>query len=279
MMARLRPYLALVSARFRVLLQYRAAAVAGFGTQLFWGAIRLMILSAFYAASRQSTPQPTPMSMADVVDYVWLGQAILAVLPWNIDAEFGLKVRSGAIAYELLRPLDLYASWFATAFAFRTAPMSLRFFPLVTVSMFVLPWLGFGEWALKPPASLAYGLFFGVSFGLAMLLSTSIQILMHITILWTVSAQGIDRIIPAISMMLSGLIVPLPLYPEWLQPLLVLQPFRGLMDVPFRIYSGHIPLNLAIIEVIGQAIWLCLLVGGGRLLLSRGTRKLVVQGG
>ncbi len=66
MIARLQPYAAVVSARYRMLLQYRAAAVAGFGTQLFWGAIRLMILAAFYASSRQ----PPPMSMADIVDYI-----------------------------------------------------------------------------------------------------------------------------------------------------------------------------------------------------------------
>lgn len=275
MMARLRPYLAVVSARYRMLLQYRAAAAAGFGTQLFWGAIRLMILAAFYAASRQ----PPPMSMADVVDYIWLGQAIFVLLPWNADPEFGRQVRTGAIAYELLRPLDLYALWFAGALAFRTAPMSLRCIPMVIVSMLILPWLGFGDWALKPPPSLAYGICFAASFGLAILLSAAIQMLMHISLLWTISAQGIDRIAPGIILVLSGMIVPLPLFPEWLQPLLVLQPFRGLVDVPFRIYSGHMPLSLAMIEVLGQVIWLCALVGGSRLLLARGARKLVVQGG
>ncbi len=36
-----------LGARFRMLLQYRAAALAGFATQLFWGAIKLMILALF----------------------------------------------------------------------------------------------------------------------------------------------------------------------------------------------------------------------------------------
>ncbi len=208
-----------------------------------------------------------------------MGQAIFALLPWNVDPEFGRQVRSGAIAYELLRPLDLYTLWFAGALAFRTAPMSLRCIPLVIVSMLILPWLGLGEWALKPPLSLVYSVFFVASFALAMLLSAAIQMLMHISMLWTISAQGIDRIVPAVTLVLSGMLVPLPLFPERLQPLLVLQPFRGLVDVPFRIYSGHMPLGLVMIEVMGQVIWLCVLVGCGRLLLARGTRKLVVQGG
>ena len=97
---RLLPYVAVVSARYRMLLQYRAAAFAGLVTQLFWGAIRLMIFAAFYAASTTSQP----MTMADIVAYVWLGQALLGLLPWNIDPDFTLKVRDGSVAYDLLRP-------------------------------------------------------------------------------------------------------------------------------------------------------------------------------
>ncbi len=275
MINRLWPYLAVVSARYRMLLQYRAAAIAGFGTQLFWGFIRLMILSAFYTASRQAPP----MSMSEIVDYVWLGQAMFALLPWGVDGEFARHVRSGAVSYELLRPVDLYTLWYASALAFRAAPTSLRCVPLVTVAMGILPWLGLEAWALKLPPSLIYGLLFVTSLGLAILLSACITMLMHISMLWTISSQGIDRVVPAVTVVLSGLVVPLPLFPDWLQPLLWLQPFRGLADVPFRIYSGNIPLGLAGIEVAGQLLWIIALVWLGRYCLSRGTRKLVVQGG
>ena len=46
-----RPYVAAFSARFMLMLQYRAAAVAGFATQCWWGAIKVMIYAAFYRAS------------------------------------------------------------------------------------------------------------------------------------------------------------------------------------------------------------------------------------
>ena len=52
----MRPYLAVLSARFRLLLQYRVAALAGFATQLFWGFIRVMIFGAFYRASAAAQP-------------------------------------------------------------------------------------------------------------------------------------------------------------------------------------------------------------------------------
>ena len=60
------PYAAILSARFRTLLQYRTAAIAGLGTQLFWGLIRVMIFEAFYRSSNA----PQPMALRDVVTYL-----------------------------------------------------------------------------------------------------------------------------------------------------------------------------------------------------------------
>lgn len=65
-MGNLRPYVAVLSARFRMLLQYRTAAIAGFATQLFWGLIRVMIFEAFY----RNAVGPLPMSFGEVVSYV-----------------------------------------------------------------------------------------------------------------------------------------------------------------------------------------------------------------
>ncbi|MGD0111413.1 MAG: ABC transporter permease, partial [Armatimonadota bacterium] len=119
----MRSYRAIVSARFRMLLQYRAAAAAGFGTQLFWGLIRVMIFEAFY----RSTTAAQPMTLPQVVDYIWLGQATFVMtLTYYMDLDIMAMVRSGTVVYELLRPLDLYALWFSRSVASRAAPMLLR---------------------------------------------------------------------------------------------------------------------------------------------------------
>ena len=51
MSALARPYLAALSVRFQLTLQYRAAALAGFATQLWWGAIKVMVYAAFYGSA------------------------------------------------------------------------------------------------------------------------------------------------------------------------------------------------------------------------------------
>ena len=62
----LQPYLSVITARFRTLLQYRAAAFAGIITQIFWGVIRLMVLFAFF----KLRPDNQPMTMPELVAYV-----------------------------------------------------------------------------------------------------------------------------------------------------------------------------------------------------------------
>jgi ABC-2 type transport system permease protein len=269
-----RAYWAVVSARYRMLLQYRVAAFAGFMTQLFWGAVRLMIFGAFFAVSTVEQP----LSLGDIVAYVWLGQALLGLLPWNVDQEIAEKIQTGDVAYELLRPLDLYAFWYFRTLAFRCAGTTLRLIPMVVFAMLLLPAVGLDAWALAPPAP-GQGWLFALSMTITVLLATAITMLTHISLVWTISGEGFNRLMPGLSAILSGMIVPLPLYPEWLQPLLNWQPFRGLCDVPYRIYTGNIAAADAMPEIAQQLMWVVLIVGFGYWLLNVGTRRVVVQGG
>lgn len=271
----LRPYLAVIAARFRMLLQYRAAALAGFATQLFWGLIKVMVFVAFYS----SVSAPLPMTFEQVLVYVWLGQALLALLPWNVDGEIAEDVRSGGVAYELLRPLDLYGFWFARTLAFRAAPTLMRMIPMIAFVYLGLPLLGLDEWALPLPASAAHGAVFVISLVGALFLSAALTMILHIALMWTISGEGFNRVMPGVVPVLAGLIVPLPLFPDWLQPLLYWQPFRGVADVPFRIYSGHIGWEQSIVEIGVQWMWVIVVAGFGYWLLTRARRNLVVQGG
>jgi ABC-2 type transport system permease protein len=272
---RLLPYRAILSARFRMLLQYRAAALAGLWTQIFFGLVLLMIYEAFY----ESADSPQPMTFRELVSYVWLGQALLAMLPWNADAEIRAMVRSGAVAYELCRPIDLYALWFARALAWRTAPTILRAVPMCIFAMVVLPLIGLGDWRLAAPPSTAAALAFAAALICTLLLGCALTTLINISLLWTISGEGAVVLLTTLATFLSGMIVPLPLFPDWAQPIVQALPFAGLIDLPFRVFTGHIP-SAGVLSVLRhQILWTIALVLFGRWLLSRAMRRVVVQGG
>ncbi|MHC5039807.1 MAG: ABC transporter permease [Planctomycetota bacterium] len=260
-------YWAILSARFRTLLQYRMAAVAGFGTQVFWGFIRMMIFGAFYASSTA----PQPMTWPEVLTYVWLGQAMLMILPLRLDREVEVMVRTGNVVYELVRPMDLYSLWYARSVAARTAPTLLR-----SVPMFILALLFFGM--SPPPSAASFAAWILATLG-AVLLGAALTTLLLVLLMWTITGRGTMTLVSACAWMFSGIIIPLPLFPDWAQPLLNILPFRGLMDTPFRLYMGHIPPSEAPWVFAHQLAWTAGMVFFGRWLLGRGMRRPVVQGG
>ncbi len=267
------PYLAVFSVRFQALLQYRVAALAGLVTQVFWGFIRVMIFTAFYrsAPAGAAAGAAAPMALPDVVSYVWLGQALLMLILWRPEPDLVQMGRTGNVAYELLKPVDLYGLWYAREVAARVAPTLLRAIPLLA-----LAYLFFG---LGPPASPASLVAFAGALCCAVLLSAAFSTIATIVVVRTVSGRGAVSLLTGLLWIFSGMILPLPLFPDWAQPVLAVLPFRGLMDAPFRLYLGHIPPAGALPVVVHQLVWTLLLVGAGRALLARFRRRLVIQGG
>lgn len=268
----LRPYRAMVDVRFRVLLQYRAAAIAGVWTQLFFGFVFIMVYEAFY---RSSIVTP-PMTFPQLVSYVWMGQALFAMLPWNADPDVRVMVRSGAVAYELCRPVDLYALWFARAIAQRTAPTVLRAIPMILIVTLVLPLVGLPEWQLGAPAA---PLSFVLVLIAALALASAITTLINVSLLWTIAGDGVVMMAATVVAFCSGMIVPLPLFPDWAQEVLGWLPFAGVVDLPFRVYNGDVPASELALVLGKQVAWTAALVVLGRWLMARAMKRVVVQGG
>lgn len=261
------PYRAVLRARALQLLQYRAAAWAGVATQLAFGLIHVEIFTAFY----ESAATPPPLPLAHVVGYVWLGQAFFAMLPWRLDNELVKEFVSGDVAYQLLRPVDLYAFWFWRHVAHLAAPALLRCGPVLVLAALFL--------GLPAPASPAALAAFLVALSGALALGAAMLTTLTVSFFWTVSGQGMAQLHAAAFFLFSGMTVPLPLMPDWMQPALALQPYRAFSDAPYRLYLGHLaPGELAGV-LAHQLAWTAAFVLVGRALMASARRQLVVQGG
>jgi ABC-2 type transport system permease protein len=260
-------YRSLFAARFRTLLQYRGAAFGGMITQIFFGLVIMMIYEAFYHASRA----PQPMSLSQVISYIWLGQCFLGIVPWNVEGEQRNLIRTGAVAYELLRPVHLYAFWFAKSLAWRTAPTLLRSIPI-----FALALAFFG---LSLPPSIWSAGAWVLALGGALLLSAAMSTLLAVILMWTVSGEGINILMYSLAIIFSGLNVPIPLFPDWLRPIVEFLPFRGIVDTPQRLFIGHAPPGDIVPLLFHQLAWTAVLVCAGLALMRRGLKRLSVFGG
>ncbi len=136
----------------------------------------------------------------------------------------------------------------------RIAPAMLRSVPQLLFSIFLLRWVGWGHLALGPPASAAAGLLSLLSVSAGTTVSATLSVVAMSTLFWTISGSGVSTVFGIAVWLFSGIVIPLPLLPHWVQPVMRVLPFRAMVDVPFRIYVGDIAGIQILIEILGQLV-------------------------
>jgi ABC-2 type transport system permease protein len=252
-------------------LQYRVAALAGVGTQFFWGFMLIMVFQAFASNSRESSP----MSLSQIASYVWLQQAFLAfVMLWFRDAELFALIVSGDVAYEFTRPVDLYGFWYARLLAGRLASAALRCLPILIVAA-LLP----APFTLLPPTCPASLLLFVTTLFLGLLVLVAISMFVYILTFATKSPMASFLVVGPVGEFCAGMIVPIPMMPDAVRRVVMVLPFRLATDLPFRTYSGSIGSVEALEGIVLQLLWLAVLVAVGRAALARAAVHASILGG
>lgn len=262
--------IAIFKIRLRQILAYRVAAAAGIGTQLFFGFVMVMIYDSFF----RSTHNGMPLSLEQTITYIWLGQGLLGLLPWNGDREIQSMIRTGDFVYELVRPVNMYFYWYYRILAQRIGATILRAIPLFLIVNLVFPY----KYRMLVPASMTGFLLFVFSMLIAVLLGAVISNIITISVLFTIG-DGIDRLLPAIVTFFSGMVIPLSFFPEWSQIIFRLLPFSGLVDTPYKFYLGIYGVSDFVQVLAIQGIWVLMLMLFGNLLLKLASRRTIVQGG
>lgn len=264
----MRPYLAFVAAGFARYSAYRAASLAGAFTNTVFGVVKASITIAAIAAAGGSLAGYDARQGAT---YAWLVQGLLATVAlfgWN---DLALRIRTGDVAVDLARPVDLQLSWLASDLG-RAAFMLLpRGLPPVLVGLL------FFDVALPGPA--ATYLLALVSLTLAVVVSFACRFAVNLAAFWLLDVRGAITLYVVTSNVLSGLLVPVNWFPPWLATLARATPFPSMLQAPVDVLSGRVTGAATIATLATQAFWVVVTLGVGRVVLIGATRKLVVQGG
>lgn len=264
-------YFSYFKLRFITSLQYRAAALAGVATQIFFGFVFIMVYIAFYESGSNSTP----MELSQLITYIWLNQALLSLVSLMYkDKELFDLIKTGNIAYELARPKNLYFLWYFKIIGQRLAMVILRGIPFL-IFLVILP----EPYKMCLPVSFHHFILFLITMIIGTLLMTSLIVLYPIITMKTLNEKGIVGIIVALADILSGVVVPIPFFPKTLQTISSILPFQYISDLPFRIYTGNISITAGIRGLIIQFIWFIILTIIGYLLMHNSFKKIIVQGG
>jgi len=267
----MRAYASYFKVRLKTGLQYRTAGWAGVATQFFWGFMLLMVYEAFY----RSSGSVQPISMEQLAVYVWLQQAFLAfVMLWYRDNELFDLILNGNVAYELCRPVNLYGFWYARLLAQRLASATLRCLPILAVAA-LLP----RPFHLGLPTSVGAFFGFAATLSLGLLIVVGLSMLIYTLTFITMSPAGTALLFSVFAEFLSGGILAIPLMPDAWQKVLYFLPFAYTADLPFRMYSGNLPLSVLPEMLLRQGGWAAALILAGAFSMRRVLRRVVVQGG
>lgn len=267
----MKKYLGIFNIRFSNGLQYRTAALAGLATQFAWGFMEILAFSAFYRAD----PMAFPMEFSHTVSYIWMQQAFLAIfMVWFYEGEIFNSIISGGIAYELVRPINLYAQWFCLSVANRLSKAILRCMPILIIA-FIVP----DPFRMSFPVGIYQFLLFLISMILSLCVIVSFTMIVYISTFYTLSPTGIRIVFTALADFLAGGIIPLPFFPQPFRRIAELLPFAAMQNMPLRIYSGDIS-GISAVHGIGlQIFWLIALILLGKLMMKNALGKVLVQGG
>ena len=267
----MKSYLSYFKLKFKIGLQYRAAALAGISTQIFFGIVYITVYIAFY----ESDATNLPMKLSELVSYLWLNQCFFSLIyMWYKDKEIINLIKSGNIAYELCRPQNLYLMWASKLLGERLSKVLLRFLPVIIFAV-LLP----SPFNLNLKTTMLRFILFIISLTFSSILVTVLILLYPIICLFTLDEKGIVNMFMVTSDILSGLVIPIPFFPSYLQKITNILPFRYVSDFPFRLYVGNITINESLISLIIQLIWIIILVILGNIFMKKALKKAVIQGG
>jgi len=228
-----------------------------------------------FAAFYRSNPYAFPMTFQQTVSYIWLQQAFVALFfLWFYEYAIFESIESGAISYEMVRPMDLYSRWLTQTAANRISRTLLRCIPLIILAL-VLPY----PFRLAIPANVQQMGLFIISMALALGVVLSFSMLIYISAFYTVNSMGTRIIVAVASDFFSGAYIPLPFFPDAVRVVLEILPFGSMQNMPLLIFSGYV-YGMAALRGIGlQVLWLVVLTAVGRYWMSRALKRVVTQGG
>lgn len=264
----LKTYRKLVRAGFSRQANYRLAMLAGLVTNVVFGFIRAAIL---FAAIESAGGTLGGYTAGTISSYVWLSQGLIGAIELSGRAEIGDRVRTGDVAIDFTRPVDLQTWHLAEDLGRAAYTLIPRGLPSVMIGALTVG-------LVMPVTPLPYLLGI-VSIVAGVAISFYGRYAVNILGFWLLDTRGARTLYMVASGFLCGLYVPVALFPSWLHTVAYCTPFPSILQTPINIVSGRTVGLDAAADLLMQAGWLVGVCVLGRWLTSAGRRKLVLNGG
>jgi ABC-2 type transport system permease protein len=266
-MKRLLKFVQIISIGLQEQLAYCAAVWFRILTTL----VSIVIYYSIWNIIFRDTASVNGFSLAQMVTYVILSQILSSQFSGGINQTLAQWIYDGRIATELLRPVSIIFSLFS-----QRVSGFIGFFILNALPTAIISVLLFG--CLLPAGLVEFALFL-LTLLISVVLMFFLEFMVGLVSFYTMNFYGVTFAKNAVFSILSGGVVPLFLFPGWLQGVFVFLPFPYLVSLPVNIYLGAIPVGEALAGILIQLAWTLAMGLLAVLFFKTAVKKVVVQGG
>lgn len=248
---------------FKFYLEQRAPLIVRIG--LF--TLILTVFSSLWSLVLQQNYN-TGLSRADLTWYLAVTEWIVLSVP-QVHLTMDDDLRNGGLIYFLLRPFSYVSMKWVEGLSILLARMTYLGLGGFTIVYFLVGELPSSGWNFL--LALPLGIISGAIYSI-------FQIGVGLSSFWLTDSSPVAWIWQKVGFICGGLILPLSLYPSWLQEVASWTPFYTLLyEVASVVYSND--LSHSIVVLAKLSTWFFVAVFLVEILFRVGTRQVVVGGG
>ncbi len=266
--ARRPKYVALFSMGLSDALAYRTSAAISW---VINGWSVLIVVYVWYSLFAQDGAPVAQFDWQAMKTYLILAHAVNWFMQSDVSWIVADAVQNGNIVTDLTRPADYMLSKFSQAIGGSLVNGTIGTVILFGSSIIFLH--------LQAPASPAAAGLFILACVLGYGVNFLISYLMGLSTCWLTNNQGLSWVLWYAGRILAGTVIPISLFPGWLQTVAWASPFQATVSTPLLIYLGHDQQGGALGLIGVQVAWIIGLGAFSRWLYARAMRRLEIQGG
>ena len=264
---RWRVYLEFSRVGFVNILAFRLRYYTGVLTYLINVTVYYFIWKALYASS----PNLAGMTFSQIVTYVAVGWMIRSLYFNNVDQDMAGDVMEGKISMALIKPVSVQWMYISQALGETVFRLGLLSAPVAVVLALIFP--------VEAPKSVGHAVLFLLSLVGSVLLVLMLNFIVGTCAISLKSILGLLRAKFFVQELLSGLLIPITMFPAPLQKAMAWLPFEHIGYTPMLIYLGRLSYGEAAQALGLQALWVILLAAFGSWFWKKMSRKITIHGG
>ncbi len=237
--------------------------------------LMILLWTAIYRAQPQTgTVMIHGFTLGGMIQYVLVAKIATGMIGytetfWNLSED----IRSGSVAMTLMKPISYRLKNVSTTIGGFFATFAMMTLPLMAVLYAVLAYMH-----LPLPSWSAFLMFLFTSF-LGLIIMDTLDFLFGLSAIFTGALFGLGQIKTIVFQFLSGALIPLSFFPDWLNRVISFLPYKTTVATPISILLGQIDASGYLAVIALQVFWIVCLNAAAKLLFDRLIKHVVVAGG